>query len=74
MGLWELMDGKMRFSVGNGRTVRFCLDKWCDDEPLRVSFPSLFETALPRDAWVVDVWSSSNGGCWAPWFERRMNN
>ena len=55
--------------MGNGRRVRFWLDKWCDIGPLRVLFPSLFDIVIPRDAWVVDVRSPIDGGCWALRFQ-----
>ena len=40
----------MSFKVGNGRKVRFWLDKWYGNEPLRVSFPTLFDISISRDA------------------------
>ena len=65
----------MAFSMSNGRKVRFWLDKWCGDEPLRSPFPSLFALATSKEAWVVDVWSPSfDGGCWAPHFSKRLND
>ena len=39
------------FSLVN-EMVGFWFGKWCDNEPLRYSFPSL-DIAIPRDAWVV---------------------
>lgn len=65
----------MAFSVGNERRVKFWLDKWCGDEPLRSSFPSLFALTNSKEAWVADVWSPSfDRGCWAPCFFRRLND
>ncbi|RVW99857.1 hypothetical protein CK203_029191 [Vitis vinifera] len=42
--------GHLSFMVGNGRRVKFWMDKWCGDEPSCVSFPSL------KVAWVADLW------------------
>ncbi|RVW15499.1 putative inactive ATP-dependent zinc metalloprotease FTSHI 1, chloroplastic [Vitis vinifera] len=36
------MYSSLAFRVSNGRRVRFWKDKWCGDEPLYESFPSLF--------------------------------
>ena len=30
---------RISFSMGNGRKVRFCKDKWCGNSPLCASFP-----------------------------------
>lgn len=35
--------------------VRFWKDKWCSDEPLCTTFPSLFAIVASEEAWVVDV-------------------
>ncbi|RVX12162.1 hypothetical protein CK203_010678 [Vitis vinifera] len=37
-------------------------DKWCGDEPLCKSFPSLFAISMAKDAWVSDVWSPDGVG------------
>ena len=52
----------MVFVVGNGRRVRFWLDKWCGDESLKDTFPSLFALATSKDAWVEEVCSGSFEG------------
>ena len=59
VGLWKAirkewlgMYSSLAFRVGNGRRVRFWKDKWCRDEPLYESFPSLFAISLAKDAWV----------------------
>ena len=48
--------GRFSFVVSNGRRVKFWTDKWCGDEPLCVSFSSLYALAISKDAWVVYVW------------------
>ena len=63
--LWDVVSSKLSFSVGNGKRIKFWKDKWCGDEPLNVSFPSLFALSNSKDAWVVELWQHSNkGGGW----------
>ena len=71
---WEALGNNLVYSVGNGRRVRFWKDKWCGDDQLCTSFPSLFAISLDKEAWVADVWSHSGGGVWAPRFSRRIND
>ena len=71
---WDALGDNLVYSVGNGRRVRFWKDKWCGDDPLCTSFPSLFAISLDKEAWVADVWSHSGGGVWAPRFSRRIND
>ena len=50
-------------------------DKWFGDEPLCVSFPSLFAIVVSKDAWVADLWNSTvDGGEWIPRFSRSFND
>ena len=61
--------------MGCGRRVRFWKDKWCGDEPLCESFPSLFSISLAKDAWVSDVWNPDGvGDGWTPLFSRAFND
>ncbi|RVX17715.1 ATPase family AAA domain-containing protein 1-A [Vitis vinifera] len=46
------------------------MDKWCGDEPLRISFPSLLQGGLGGGGLV----SFFDDGCWAPCFSRRFND
>ena len=39
---WDLMSSRISFLMGNGWRVKFWRDKWCENNPLSVSFPSLF--------------------------------
>ena len=72
---WDILSCKVVFFMGNGRRVRFWKDKWCGDEPLRISFPSSFAITSSKEAWVKEVWNpSSDEGCWAPCFSRRLND
>ncbi|RVX22876.1 hypothetical protein CK203_008272 [Vitis vinifera] len=45
--------------MGDGRRVRFWEDRWCGDDALSVSFPSLYAMPASKEAWVVEVWDSS---------------
>ena len=60
--LWELVSSITLFVVGNGRRVKFWRDRWCCDEPLCVSFPSLFTLV----SWVAE--HSFEWGGWNPNF------
>ena len=48
--LWDAVSSKLSFSVGNGKGIKFWKDKWCRDELLNVSFPSLFALSNFKDA------------------------
>ncbi|WJZ92487.1 hypothetical protein VitviT2T_011477 [Vitis vinifera] len=82
VGLWKAirkewlgMYSSLAFRVGNGRRVRFWKDKWCGDEPLYESFPSLFAISQAKDAWVSDVWNPDGvGDGWTPLFSRALND
>ena len=47
---WKYLSGNLAYQVGNGQRVRFWLDKWCGDEPLSVSFSSLFTLSMSKEA------------------------
>ncbi|CBI24109.3 hypothetical protein VitviT2T_017099 [Vitis vinifera] len=73
--LWELVSSRTLFVVGYGRRVKFWRDRWWGDEPLCMSFPSLFALASSKEAWVADLWvHSSKGGGWNPSFFRPLND
>ncbi|RVW39006.1 putative ribonuclease H protein [Vitis vinifera] len=59
---WGLFDGRVAFHLGNGQRVKFWKDKWCGDEPLCESFPSLFSISMSKNAWVSDVWNPVGDG------------
>ena len=69
------MSSRLSFQVGNGQRVRFWRDKWCDNEPLCDSFPSLFAFSLSKKAWVAKVWNlEGEGRGWTPRFSRLFND
>ena len=73
--LWDLVFCRVSFSVRNGKRIKFWKDKCCGDEPLNISFPSLFALSNSKDAWVVDLWQHSNErGVWNPIFPRPLND
>ena len=72
--VWDVIGDNMVYSVGNGRRVRFWKDRWCGDNPLCISFPSLFTISLAKEAWVEHVRSHSGGGMWVPRFSRQLND
>ncbi|RVW46613.1 Transposon TX1 uncharacterized 149 kDa protein [Vitis vinifera] len=82
VGLWKAirkewlgMYSSLAFRVGNGRRVRFWKDKWCGDEPLYESFPSLFAISRAKDAWVSEVWNPDGvGDGWTPLFSKALND
>ncbi|WVZ51089.1 hypothetical protein U9M48_002268, partial [Paspalum notatum var. saurae] len=47
------------FYIGDGTQVRFWEDTWCGNQPLKLSYPSLFNVVTNKDATVADVMSSS---------------
>ena len=55
----HLVSSRISFVVGNGQRVRFWKDKWCGTSPLFDSFPSLFDLAAAKEAWVSDLWTVS---------------
>ena len=72
---WHLVSSRFSFMVGNGWRVRFWKDKWCGSSPFCDSFPSLFALVVSKNAWVNDVWSSTNGeGSWNLHFCRPFND
>jgi len=45
----------VRFEVGDDVSkFSFWHDVWCEDRPLKISYPDLFSIACSKDAWVVD--------------------
>ncbi|RVX04134.1 Dynamin-related protein 5A [Vitis vinifera] len=58
----------------NGWRVRFWRDRWCGDSPLSVSFPTLFDLAIDKEAWVVDFWDPLAEGGWNLCFSISFND
>ena len=72
---WPLISNKVSFVVGNGRNVKSLSDVWWDEVLPSISFPSLFDIAEVRDAWVRDYWSRSQEEVgWQPLFTRHFND
>ncbi|KAL6329297.1 hypothetical protein AAG906_015506 [Vitis piasezkii] len=82
VGLWKeiskeglLLLNNVSFSVGDGKRVRFWKDIWCGNTPLCEAFPSLFDLAGSKDAWVADYWDPvGEVGGWTPLFLRPFND
>lgn len=49
---WETLLPNAMFLVGEGRRVRFKKDRWCGEEALCPSFPSLFNLAAQKMLWL----------------------
>ena len=43
------------FSLGDGRRIRFWKDVWCVENPLSVTFPSLYLLADSKGAMATEV-------------------
>ena len=55
--------------------VRFWNDRWCGENPLAMTFPTLFSIANDKEAWVDQMWDQvREGGCWNPVFTRQVND
>ena len=63
---WNIFVCSSSFVVGNGRRVKFWKDKWCGDEPLCVSFLSLYALTVSKETW--------ERGHWNPCFSRPLND
>ena len=82
MGFWKeirkegsLMLKNIAFSIGDDKRMRFWKDKWCGNNTLHDSFPSLYALVDFKDAWVVDCWDSlGEEGGWNPRFSRSFND
>ena len=73
--LWVIVNNRISFFVGNERRVKFWKDKWCGNEFLCMSFPSLFALTSSKEAWGVDLGNQSNvRGCWTPSFFKHLND
>ncbi|RVX04771.1 hypothetical protein CK203_024954 [Vitis vinifera] len=61
--------------MGDARRVRFWEDRWCGDDALSLSSPSLFALVASKEAWVVEVWDpSGEEGSWNPCLSRPFND
>ncbi|KAL6345797.1 hypothetical protein AAG906_017549 [Vitis piasezkii] len=72
VGLWKAIRKEW---LGMYSSLAFRKDKWCGDEPLYESFPSLFAISRAKDAWVSEVWNPDGvGDGWTPLFSRALND
>jgi hypothetical protein len=51
---WEKFSRLAKFEVGDGSRIKFWLDLWCGDGPLKDTYPDLFRLARNKDAFIVD--------------------
>jgi len=51
---WRLFCSYTRLILGNGSRVRFLVDVWCGEVPLKEAFPVLYDIACDKDAHVAD--------------------
>ena len=59
-------------SLGTGRRVHLWKDFWCGDQPLSITFPSMFSLAVNNEPLVADLWNPV--GVWSPHFSRSFND
>ena len=52
--LWAMFNTKVSFCVANGRRVKFWKGRWCGNDLLCESFPSLFALASSKEVWVAE--------------------
>jgi hypothetical protein len=55
---WEGFSKFVRYEVADGTKVRFWLDVWCGEQPLKFSFSELFSISLDIDVWWWIICSS----------------
>ena len=55
---WDLCAQNVRFEGGFGSKIGFWHDSWCENQPLKKAFPSLFHIVRYKEAWVKDnfIW------------------
>lgn len=68
---WEIIKGRSRFLLGNGRKVQFWKDLWCEDQTLEEVFPNVFSFIYNKEEWVVEAREvDREGGGWSHRFSR----
>jgi hypothetical protein len=72
---WNQFHKHLRFTVGKGDRVRLWHDCWCGDRALKDVFPTIFEYASHKDAFLNDVMVRHNGRVvWNVSFMRNFND
>jgi hypothetical protein len=72
---WNHFHKHLRFTVGRGDRVRLWHDCWCGDRALKDVFPSIFECASQKDAFLNEVIVRHNGRVvWNVSFLRNFND
>uniref|UniRef100_A0A2N9HPD9 Reverse transcriptase zinc-binding domain-containing protein n=1 Tax=Fagus sylvatica TaxID=28930 RepID=A0A2N9HPD9_FAGSY len=72
---WNHFHQHLRFTVGRGDRVRLWHDCWCGDRALKDVFPSIFECASQKDAFLNEVMVRHNGRVvWNVSFLRNFND
>ena len=82
VGLWkdirkeaQQLKQKCKLMLGDGGRIRFWEDRWCGENPLCVSFPTLYVVAASKGAIVGEVWETTGGeGGWNLRFIRPFND
>ena len=61
VGLWKFIQSRwanfskfVTFEVGDGSLIRFWVDVWCGEEPLKFAYPELYRIACVKDGLVAD--------------------
>ena len=71
---WEVVLLNAKFVIGDGSRVSFWKDVWGGKEALCRAFPTLFSLVIRKDAFIREVWDTSNEGGWTPHFSRPFND
>ena len=59
----------------SGKQEYFWKDRWCNEEPLCETFPSLFALSDSKEAWVAYLWEQrGKGGSWNIRFVKNLND
>lgn len=73
MRLFGDFEGGLRIDLGNGAKTQFWKDRWCDENPLRRVYPSVFSLAVDPKALVQDYLDFvSNPPSWHPTLRRQV--
>ena len=72
---WLNFSKFLRYDVDDGTRVKFWVDVWCRNRPLKELFPDLYNISRTRDASVSKVLCYANGRIfWDLQFRRLVND